>query len=184
MDSHPDRDRRALPDAQRRVAGRCRRRGEPHRARTRRPQAERPRCDRGRHGFLRVCVPIVRVLAPDRARRGSDSRLRCRRGVFGIRLCALGRGFLDSCGRLSARAGSRHRCALDHGRLERSAHLRAVRRRRRRRDAGRGTRATWHSRQPAALLGQILGSPFGARDRARVHRSIPRFIATPTMRSR
>ena len=113
-----------------------------------------------------------------------DSRIRCRGRVFGICLRALGRRFLDSCGRLSARAGSRHRCALDHGRLERSAHLRAVRRRRGRGGAGRGTRPTRRPRQPAALLGQVLGSPFGARDRARVHRSIPRFIATPTMRSR
>ena len=171
-------------DAPGRVARANRDRREPHRARARGHQARRSRRDHRRHGFLRVRLPVLRLPDSARPRHLVDSRLRRRRRLLRLRVCASSRGRTDARRRFQARARSRSRRALDDGRLERSPHRGAVRRRRGRvRDghrAGQSRRAV----EPAALRRRALDICSRSARPERAARSIPKCGAPPTTRSR
>ena len=184
MGAHAHRNRAALRDVQRRIAGRYRRRRQHHRARARRRTARRTRRDHRRHRFLRVRLSVVRLPAPASLGHRYDSGLRRRRSLLRLRLRAQRGRQCDARGRLLARAAGRHRRALDDGGLERSRGFRAVRRRRRSGCDGFRAGTARRARKPAALLGRVLASALGAMRPECARRSTPRCGARPTTRSR
>ena len=103
-----------------------------------RPDRDRP--DRRRHHHPRHDLPEHGLPGAAQDRRHPGLGLRPRRRLLRLHLLARHRGAVHRQRRARARAGDRRRRDVEHHRLHRSHHLRAVRRRRRRGGAGPGGR--------------------------------------------
>ncbi len=101
----------------------------------------------------------------ERSRNRLDSRLRRRRRMLRLRVRGLSRGRTYARRRLQARAGRRRRRTFHDGRLERSANLGAIRRRRRRSPDGHRARQPRRPLEPAAILRRVLESPLSSGNR-------------------